>query len=178
MNMKCDTEIQLIALVDWIEKQYHTGSRVIGGYTETSDYDYVAEWDIATPFLANIGLQLPPKDKCEHPDYAGSKRFYSFKYRRNEQDQWTNLIVVPDHDDFNAWRSATDTLMGSEFTEQAARRKTMFGWALNDAYNRYDLPERAKWPDAFTWSMDQDKELTAKEQVGLECLLSTARETE
>jgi len=168
MNMKCTTEVQLISLIHWIENRYHTGSRVIGGCGLESDYDYVVEWDIANGFLVNLGLELPPKDKCGHPDYAGSKRFYSFKYRRNEGDQWSNLIVVPDHDDFNAWRSATIRLMDCEFTEQAARRKLMFGWALNDAYNRYDLPERAQWPDTFEWHMN--KELSPKEQVGLDCL--------
>lgn len=171
MKMKCDTEMQLSALCGWIERQYATGSRVIGGYTDKSDYDYVVEWDIANGFLINLGLHLPPKDKCDHPDYAGSKRFYSFKYRRDQDDPWMNLIVVPDHDDFNAWQSATETLMGSEFTAQAARRKTMFGWALNDAYNRYDLPERAKWPDVYKWTMED--ELTPKEQVGLDLLIST-----
>jgi len=166
MNMKCNTEMQLFAIIGWIKTQFATGSRVVGGYTEESDFDYVVPWDIASDFLVNIGLQLPPQDKCE--EYAGSKRFYSFKYRKEEEGPEINLIVVPDHHDFNAWKSATCELMGSPFTEQAARRKTLFGWALNDAYNRYGLPGRAQWPDAYKWTM------TPKEQVGLECLQSNS----
>jgi hypothetical protein len=154
MDMKCTTEIQLIALIHWIEGQFATGSRVIGGYRDESDFDYVVEWDIANRFLQNLGLCLPPKEQCSNLEYAGSKRFYSFKYRRDQKDPWINLIVVVDHDDFNAWRYATNALMGSAFTENSARRKTLFGWALNDAYHAFNLPERAKWPDAYQWQME------------------------
>lgn len=154
MDMKCDNHMTLVSLCSWIKRQYPTGSRVIGGHNEDSDFDYVVTYNHAKAFLETIGLKLPEGDLEE---YADSKRFFSFKYRTKDDAPWLNLIIVLDDHDMDAWLYATSLLQETPFElcENASRRKTMFGWALNDAYRLNGFDDRAQWPDCCKLSMPQ-----------------------
>ena len=144
MDMKCKNEAQLISICNWIKRQFHTGSRVIGGATDESDYDYVATLESASEFCSLIGLEtLTEKEAATYVDL----RFMSFKYRTSEQSPWLNLIVVMDDIDLQAWKYATETCKewvwaGKNLWATKGARCQLFEACMNEYYMSVGCPER------------------------------------
>lgn len=123
-SMKCKNNVQLRAMVVWIQNAcYATGSRVFGVETEDSDYDFVATEEEAKHFAESIGLDTDMVD-CE----KYGLRFMSLKYRKEQSDPYTNLIIVPDKIDFDAWVYATNEMIsaGPRFCDPKWRRAWNF----------------------------------------------------
>jgi hypothetical protein len=141
--MRCTNELMLNLWIDWIEQEgLRTGSQIIGGATEKSDYDYV----ITQEKVEEKALQLCLSDECREVDmkkYGTS--FLSFKYKRSDLGKWINLIVVPEDIDLMAWDHATFmTCAASGYVRSVTKRRhTYFQWMLNDYYNSIGKPERA-----------------------------------
>lgn len=147
--MKCKDSFQLSLFIQRIRSTFlPTGSRIIGGHTEESDWDFVATIEQVKELAEEIQIDTEMLKKKEK--YAGS--FLSLKYRDSEKDSWTNLIIVQDDIDLIAWDFATEQLKRSPSTVFGPpdRRKAVFGWCLNSFYLSNNLPERAIWSDPIT----------------------------
>lgn len=141
MDMQADNEAQIISICSWIKKQFHTGSREIGGSTDASDYDYVATLDKAQEFCCKIGLVIPTKrDMVKYVD----GRFMSLKYRTSEDLPWLNLILVMDELDLSAWRYATRKCAHTDGVENLSKPKRceLFESFMNDYYKSTGYSER------------------------------------
>jgi hypothetical protein len=143
---KCENQFQLEQLVRWIQRQYKTGSSVIGGMDESSDRDYVALIEEFESVCEHIGCtrELATAD---FEEYALS--FISFKYRTEDNHRWSNIILVESQADLEAWKFATSAVYNCppSVKNDRKRRKTVFGWMLNQWYLDNDMPENAKWDD-------------------------------
>ena len=159
--MKCNDMVQLKKWIEWIECQFATGSRVIGGVTPSSDFDYVATAEDVKEAATSLGID---SDMVNAEEYANS--FISFKYRMKEDGPWVNLIVVPDLVDFNAWIYATSTLieLPADLIKDSRRRKEMFGWMLNEYYRKAGVKLENPWHEPV-------KKITPKQQVSIDLFI-------
>ena len=93
---------------DWVKDlPLATGSRVIGGATEDSDYDYVCT---AEEFKKKF-----PKYVSNLEEYvAGDDSFLAIK-ENDEEGRIINLIIVKDRQVLNAWAFTTSFLSYNPF---------------------------------------------------------------
>lgn len=123
--MKCSNQHTLALWIGWIRSQTPTGSRVIGGWCEESDYDYVA---IDTEVQAHATCLDLSEPQLADPSRYGEEGEISFKYRLEESDPCVNLIVVPDGL-IGAWKFATHNCAkayGRGFLRSKKTRVQMF----------------------------------------------------
>ena len=137
--MKCDSMAQLTLMVHGIRKGYATGSQVIGGAGPESDHDFVMTEAEARELARWVGVE---SKMCDCARYG--LRFMSFKYRLSEGGQDTNLIVVPDNHDLEAWKFATEetkTIGGSVACHKKVRA-SVFECFLKIYYYKNKLKKR------------------------------------
>ena len=100
-------EILLSKAIGW----FYTGSRVIGGASESSDYDVCA-------LARRVFLDVIPFDPDDTSDYAGTG-FVSYKFLVGER--LINLLVFFDKDFFFSYKSATRLARLLRVTDKATR---------------------------------------------------------
>ena len=126
--MKCDSETQLNDLCALITSYgVPTGSRVIGGFTEKSDHDYVMTINNARVLYDSLGVEFKLKSL---EDYSQLFSSYKYSYFGDE----INLIIVDDHIDLDAWDYATQVMTCLDDYTSPSERKKIFGKLLLDYY--------------------------------------------
>ena len=140
---------------------YLTGSRVIGGSTEKSDWDYVLLAEDYDSFVKKYDL-LHVEYEC---DGSCHRFFTSIRYlkgnladHRSHKD--INFIIVQDSTDLAAWQYATEetrAYLSTSEIDLIHKRKDIFGKFLTNFYytNVCDCYEAAKkeWGE-FTFDDD------------------------
>ena len=128
--MKAKNELQLQHLCLLISEQgYCTGSRLFGVATKESDYDYVMTINHAYKMFGFLGIEAfkePAEEYC--------CCFISLKYKWAKG--WVNLIIVPTEHDLEAWKYATENMLGmdKELIRDKKDRTKYFGWLLTEHY--------------------------------------------
>ena len=128
--MKCKDMKQLDELCFWICKTgLATGSRVIGGYTPKSDFDYVMTVKQAKDLYTSLNIEFNLKSLEQY-----ACLFSSFKYTESSGTV-VNLIVVDREVDYEAWRFATFKSKNNyKVGYGSEQRKQLFGEYLADYY--------------------------------------------
>ena len=120
-----------------------TGSRVFGGCTENSDYDYVLTADGVQDLL-----QFPWGSLAG--EYAG---LFTSSRLHDSEGRDINLIIVPEQVDFNAWSYATECMLNIPLTGEELnrdQRTKIFGYFLLAHYKRYGNEDQIKQAEE-TW---------------------------
>ena len=98
-----------------------TGSRVIGGYHEGSDYDYVVDAETASFITHRTDLCISDPRLINWRDYPFDVRSHKFF---THDDKEINIIIVPDETDVAAWKYATEKTTGVSFKDKEDRTST------------------------------------------------------
>jgi len=144
--MKCKNQLQLNAWVNWIQTGYPTGSRVIGGATEDSDFDYITTRDGLAQAGRLIGVDTGMAEKCAGQFQEYGMDCASYKYRKEEHHPWTNLLVVEDEKSLEAWKHATvkTTALCPDIVRNKETRVYFFRAFRNLHYARAGLTDRIR----------------------------------
>lgn len=129
--MKCESESQLKRLCLSI-KAYAlpTGSRVIGGFTQKSDYDYVLTVADAKILYHSLSIEFKLKSLGEY-----AQLFASYKYVFLGTQ--INLILVEGQVDLEAWNHATEAMILLDDYYSSTERKKIFGQFLLEYYETF-----------------------------------------
>jgi hypothetical protein len=104
-----------------------TGSRVIGGETNLSDWDFVIHKYELLPFLKENNLVINERSRGSLYEMFDSLKF-------NEKGVEINLIVVQTWDELEIWLNAT-IMTKKENPPDKMGRKSIFGKHLLSGYN-------------------------------------------
>jgi hypothetical protein len=149
MGFKADT----ITLLRHYAKTegYPTGSRVIGGVTDKSDWDYVVLADNVMQICEAMNdVQVDVLKGVTNPEYACA--FASFRFDE------MNLIIVKGDEDLLAWRYATETCMQWQ-PEGKKARVSLFGDCLRRAYRTIGCKIKPNYWNSITWINGTPKEV-------------------
>jgi hypothetical protein len=142
--MKAESESQMNEICNLI-KAYGTptGSRVIGGFTEKSDYDYFMTVADAKRIYDSLGIEFNLKCLGEY-----AQLFASYKYTLFGAE--VNLILVDDLTDLGAWNHATEVMILLD-DYYDIERKQIFGQLLLEYYETFCQDDEKLEMARFLW---------------------------